>query len=83
MQGGPTSAVKVPDLLLTSQQLFGRNPEDELLDIGDQAKSKKVRAVTPMTFWSIEQQLLNFILARFMVYKWLNPFSEMYVRMQQ
>lgn len=32
------------------------------------------------TFKTIENNLKNFILARFMIYKWVNPFSEMYIK---
>lgn len=29
----------------------------------------------------MENALRNFILARFMVYKWLTPFNEMYIKL--
>ena len=41
------------------------------------------KSVTMQTYKTIENNLKNFILARFMIYKWVNPFSEMYIKYQQ
>ena len=39
--------------------------------------------VTAKTYRNIEINLTNLLLARYMVYKWLPPFNEMYIALRQ
>ena len=73
--------IQIPDVLITPFQQFGsvyEDPFDSQMSGGGMQKS-----VTLKTYKQIENTMKNFILARFMIYKWLGPFNEMYIKLQQ
>ena len=73
--------VEIPVILQTHQQQFGSLYEDPYQT--NMGKDTKNKTVTLQTFKTIENTISNFIIARFMVYKWIGPFNEMYIKMKQ
>lgn len=50
-------------------------------DLEFQGSSSK--KVTKKTFSQVRNSIHQFILSRFMIYKWIGPFNEMYFKFQQ
>lgn len=78
-QPSEQSTIDMPDELKTHFQMFGSLYEDQYERVGSQGQQKK--HVTLQTFTQIANTIKNFILARFMIYKWISPFNEMYLKM--
>jgi len=45
------------------------------------SKMPSLKSVTKQTFYNIEANIANLVISRFMVYKWIPPFHEMYIKL--
>lgn len=71
--------IEIPEELQTQFQMFGSLMDD--FDMSGQGNGAK--KVTSKTFNQIKNSIFQFILSRFMVYKWVGPFNEMYFKFHQ
>lgn len=72
---GRPSTLDIPVELKTHFQLYGSVYEDQ--------PGKQQKQVNAQTFAQIKNTIHSFILARFMVYKWIGPFNEMYIKLKE